>query len=43
LILLATEEVLCKVAFASVEDCDKAIKAAREAFESGPWRKMSAY
>lgn len=37
----ATEEVLCHVAEGSKEDVDKAVKAARRAFESGPWKKMS--
>ena len=37
----ATEEVLCRVAEGGKEDVDKAVKAARRAFETGPWRKMS--
>jgi acyl-CoA reductase-like NAD-dependent aldehyde dehydrogenase len=37
----ATEEVLCRVAEGGKEDVDKAVKAARRAFEVGPWRKMS--
>jgi aldehyde dehydrogenase (NAD+) len=40
----ATGEVLTQVAEASIEDVDRAVSAARHAFEdrSGPWRKMSA-
>ena len=38
----ATEEVLVKVAQASAVDADRAVVAARNAFESGsPWSKMS--
>ena len=37
----ATEEVLCRVAEGSKEDVDLAVKAARRAFESGPWKIMS--
>ncbi|MBP6351970.1 MAG: aldehyde dehydrogenase family protein, partial [Candidatus Obscuribacter sp.] len=37
----ATEEVLCRVAEGGKEDVDLAVKAARRAFETGPWRKMS--
>lgn len=37
----ATEEVLCHVAEGGKEDVDLAVKAARRAFESGPWPKMS--
>ena len=36
----ATEEPLCAVAEAGVEDVDRAVKAARAAFESGPWPRM---
>jgi aldehyde dehydrogenase (NAD+) len=39
----ATEEVLAKVAEGSKADVDKAVKAARKAFEEGPWRKMAAH
>jgi len=28
---------------ATPEDVDIAVKAAREAFDNGPWRKMSAW
>jgi acyl-CoA reductase-like NAD-dependent aldehyde dehydrogenase len=38
----ATGEVLATVAEASGEDVDLAVKAARQAFESPPWRTMSA-
>jgi aldehyde dehydrogenase (NAD+) len=37
----ATGEEICQVAEADAADVDKAVKAARAAFE-GPWRKMSA-
>ena len=36
----ATEERITTVAEAGVEDVDRAVKAARAAFESGPWPKM---
>src|SRR6202035_2138251 len=40
----ATGEVLTQIADASPADVDRAIQAARRAFEdrNGPWRKMSA-
>ncbi len=40
----ATGEVLTHIAEASAEDVDRAVQAARRAFDdrSGPWRKMSA-
>src|SRR5947209_17686701 len=40
----ATGEVLTQVAEASAADVDRAVQAARRAFDdrSGPWRKMSA-
>ena len=38
----ATDEVLAKVQEGGKADVDKAVKAARKAFEDGPWRKMSA-
>ncbi len=40
----ATEEVLTQVAEASPADVDRAVEAARRAFEdrNGPWRKLSA-
>ena len=36
----ATEEPICAVAKAGPEDVDRAVKAARAAFESGPWPRM---
>jgi acyl-CoA reductase-like NAD-dependent aldehyde dehydrogenase len=36
----ATEELITTVAEAGAEDVDRAVKAARAAFESGPWAKM---
>jgi aldehyde dehydrogenase (NAD+) len=36
----ATEEPICAVAEAGVEDVDRAVRAARAAFESGPWPRM---
>ena len=36
----ATEEPICAVAEAGAEDVDRAVKAARAAFDSGPWPKM---
>ena len=38
----ATEEVIAQVAEGDAADIDKAVKAAREAFESGPWSRMDA-
>ncbi len=38
----ATGEVLAKVSEGSKADVDKAVKAARKAYETGPWRKMPA-
>ncbi len=38
----ATGEVICEVAEADAADVDKAVKAARTAFSSGEWSKMSA-
>ncbi|RID83005.1 aldehyde dehydrogenase family protein [Peribacillus asahii] len=35
-------KVLAVVSEAGPEDVDRAVKAARQAFENGPWRKMSA-
>ncbi|HEV8201363.1 MAG TPA: aldehyde dehydrogenase family protein [Candidatus Polarisedimenticolia bacterium] len=37
----ATEEAITDVAEAGPEDVDAAVQAARKAFESGPWSKMS--
>lgn len=36
----ATEEVLARVSEAQAEDIDKAVKAARKAFDEGYWTKM---
>jgi aldehyde dehydrogenase (NAD+) len=38
----ATGQVIANVAEGESVDVDKAVKAARKAFEAGPWRKMSA-
>ncbi|MEQ8847192.1 aldehyde dehydrogenase family protein [Botrimarina sp.] len=38
----ATEEVIAEVAEGDAEDIDRAVKAARRAFDSGPWRTMDA-
>jgi acyl-CoA reductase-like NAD-dependent aldehyde dehydrogenase len=38
----STGEEICQVAEADAADVDKAVKAARAAFEHGPWRKTSA-
>src|ERR1700704_6352887 len=38
----ATGEEICQVAAADEADVDEAVRAARHAFEKGPWRKMSA-
>src|SRR5437763_13277679 len=38
----ATGEVLAKVAAASARDVDRAVRAARAALESGPWKTMDA-
>src|SRR5579863_7655872 len=38
----ATGEVMAKVAEGDREDIDRAVKAARKAFESGPWSAMTA-
>jgi aldehyde dehydrogenase (NAD+) len=37
----ATEEPLTVIAEGRAEDIDRAVQAARQAFESGPWAKMS--
>ena len=36
----ATEEAICEVAEAGPEDVDRAVKAARAAFDGGPWARM---
>ncbi|WP_176585898.1 aldehyde dehydrogenase family protein [Priestia megaterium] len=38
----ATEEVIAQVSEAQTEDVDKAVRAAREAFDDGEWAKMKA-
>src|SRR6478735_12076609 len=38
----ATGEVIAHVAEGDKADVDRAVKAARKAFEQGPWRKTSA-
>ncbi len=38
----ATGDEICQVAEADQADVDRAVKAARHAFERGPWRKMAA-
>lgn len=38
----ATEEVIANVAEGDAEDIDRAVKAARRAFDEGPWRTMDA-
>ncbi len=37
----SNNKVLCRVAKGGKEDIDRAVKAARKAFESGPWRKLT--
>ena len=36
----ATEETIAEVAEGGPEDIDRAVKAARKAFDEGPWRRM---
>src|SRR5277367_1788046 len=38
----STEEVIAEVAAASAADVDKAVQAARTAFDSGPWAQTTA-
>lgn len=38
----ATEETIAQVAEADAEDVDAAVRAARDAFENGPWSRMDA-
>src|SRR6202453_3200536 len=38
----STGEEICQVAEADSADVEKAVKAARQAFERGPWRKLRA-
>jgi phenylacetaldehyde dehydrogenase len=37
----ATEEVLCEVPAGDKADIDRAVQAARRAFEDGPWRRLT--
>jgi aldehyde dehydrogenase (NAD+) len=37
----ADEQVICQVARATTEDLDRAVAAARRAFEGGPWPRMT--
>ena len=37
----ATGEVICEVAAGDKPDVDRAVKAARRAFDSGPWRRFT--
>jgi phenylacetaldehyde dehydrogenase len=37
----STGEIIAQVAEGDSEDVDRAVKAARRAFDSGPWRRMS--
>lgn len=38
-----TGEVIAHVAEGDAEDVNRAVKAARKAFDEGPWPKMTAY
>jgi len=38
----STEEPLAEIAAGNKEDIDRAVRAARGAFESGPWRRMTS-
>jgi len=37
----ATGEIMAQVAEGDKEDIERAVRAARKAFDSGPWRKMT--
>jgi len=37
----STGEVLCQIAEGDREDIDRAVRAARQAFDNGPWRRMT--
>uniref|UniRef100_A0A8C1SZ91 Aldehyde dehydrogenase domain-containing protein n=1 Tax=Cyprinus carpio TaxID=7962 RepID=A0A8C1SZ91_CYPCA len=37
----SVRSVICKVSYASVADVDRAVSAAKEAFDNGPWGKMN--
>ena len=38
----STEEIMAEVPEANASDVDRAVKAARQAFDSGPWPQMTA-
>lgn len=38
-----TEEVIAHIAEGDAEDVDRAVKAARRAFDKGPWPRLTAY
>jgi len=38
-----TGDTIANVAEADVEDVNRAVRAARKAFDEGPWPKMTAY
>lgn len=38
-----TGEVIARVAEGDAEDINRAVSAARKAFDEGPWPKMTAY
>ena len=37
----ATEEIICQVSAGNAQDIDAAVKAARQAFDEGPWPRLS--
>ena len=39
----ANEEIISQIQLGGEEDIDIAVKAAKLAFDKGPWRSMSAY
>lgn len=42
LFFTTSKQVICKVSYASLVDVDKAVAAAKEAFENGEWGRMNA-